>query len=325
MTDPQHQLGSLASSETLIRELYIDLRRRINLWAAITKQTAQARMGYVGQHLVSIATGHPGGRSGARGKDLIISATESAEIKTCYRVDQLGKCLTCGEPVASIETECASCGSADVKRNEDSKWLIGIRNELEYSQILDPKYYFFVLFEFTDVNNPTTIRASIWRVDPLSPGFAYALIDYYGNIRSKSISKAPFNIWPHALKFAMMRPCLIYRSYINSNDTIQTECFPGITEPMEEAHIELGEFARSRVTADNLQQTATSLGLGPLCSGPKRAMISQLIEKVQASSVGAGEFADALAYGYYRSSIDAYLDDLPENLRDRLDSVGLLT
>ena len=58
------------TSERLIDELYIDLRRRINNWASITKQTAQARMGYVGQHLVSIVTGYPGGKSGARGKDL---------------------------------------------------------------------------------------------------------------------------------------------------------------------------------------------------------------------------------------------------------------
>lgn len=159
-----YRLGDVGSSEALIRELYIDLRRRINAWAAITKQTAQARMGYVGQHLVSIATGHPGGRSGARGKDLVISDTEYGEIKTCYRVDQLGACQSCGAVVASIEFECSGCGSENVLRKDDSKWLISIRTADEYDRILEPKHYYLVLFEFVDITKPETIRASIWQV-----------------------------------------------------------------------------------------------------------------------------------------------------------------
>ena len=91
MTQLNYKMGTLEASEQLIQDLYIDLRKRVNLWASITHQTAQARMGYVGQHLVSVVTGHLGGRSGARGKDLLLSNDEYAEIKTCYRVDQLGK------------------------------------------------------------------------------------------------------------------------------------------------------------------------------------------------------------------------------------------
>ena len=51
---------------------YIDLRAKVNAWSKITQQTPQARMGYVGQHLVSVVTGYPGGKSGARGYDLVI-------------------------------------------------------------------------------------------------------------------------------------------------------------------------------------------------------------------------------------------------------------
>jgi len=58
------KLGDLESSEKLIYDLYIDLRKRVNSWAAITGQTAQARMGYVGQHLVSVVTDYRGGKSG---------------------------------------------------------------------------------------------------------------------------------------------------------------------------------------------------------------------------------------------------------------------
>ena len=174
-----HELGSLEASEQLIRDLYIDLRRRINGWAAITKQTAQARMGYVGQHLVSIVTGHPGGRSGARGRDLVMSPAEYGEIKTCYRVDQLGKCNNCGAAAASIEQECSECGSDDIKRNDDSKWLISIRHNDEYASILEPKVYYLVLFDFENMQKPDMVRASIWSVDPLDPDFAFCMIDYW--------------------------------------------------------------------------------------------------------------------------------------------------
>lgn len=40
----------------LINDLYLDLRRKVNYWSDITKQTPQAKMGYIGQHLVSIVS-----------------------------------------------------------------------------------------------------------------------------------------------------------------------------------------------------------------------------------------------------------------------------
>ena len=106
-----YTLGSLDASEALIRDLYIDLRTKVNQWSEITKQTPQARMGYVGQHLVSIVTGFPGGKSGARGYDLVMGEHDYGEIKTCYRVDQLGACRHCGAVVSSLETSCSACGS----------------------------------------------------------------------------------------------------------------------------------------------------------------------------------------------------------------------
>lgn len=62
-----YTLGTIEASEALIKDLYIDLRAKVNAWSKITQQTPQARMGYVGQHLVSVVTGYPGGKSGARG------------------------------------------------------------------------------------------------------------------------------------------------------------------------------------------------------------------------------------------------------------------
>lgn len=69
MNTQRYVLGTIEASEQLIQDLYIDLRKKANHWASITHQTAQARMGYVGQHLVSVVTGYQGGRSGARGNE----------------------------------------------------------------------------------------------------------------------------------------------------------------------------------------------------------------------------------------------------------------
>lgn len=128
-----YTLGTIEASEALIKDLYIDLRAKVNAWSKITQQTPQARMGYVGQHLVSVVTGYPGGKSGARGYDLVIDDERHGEIKTCYRVDQLGSCNACGAVVSSLETECAVCGSTSINRKDDSKWLIAIRNNDEFA------------------------------------------------------------------------------------------------------------------------------------------------------------------------------------------------
>lgn len=223
-----YKLGTIEASEALIKDLYIDLRTKVNAWSEITQQTPQARMGYIGQHLVSVVTGYPGGKSGARGYDLVISQNQYGEIKTCYRVDQLGACNKCSAVVSSLETECAVCGSSDINRKDDSKWLISIRNDDEFTRILDPQYYYFVLFEFESIydNTNNNIIASIWEVNPKNKGFAYCMMDYYLNIRSKSTSKAPFNMWPYALKFALTEPTLIYRSKITMEGDIITDIFP---------------------------------------------------------------------------------------------------
>lgn len=75
-----YTLGTIEASEALIKDLYIDLRAKVNAWSKITQQTPQARMGYVGQHLVSVVTGYPGGKSGARGYDLVIDDERHGEI-----------------------------------------------------------------------------------------------------------------------------------------------------------------------------------------------------------------------------------------------------
>jgi len=257
-----YELGTIQASEKLIEELYIDLRRRVNFWSGITHQTPQARMGYIGQHLVSVVTGYRGGKSGARGYDLIISPTEHAEIKTCYRVDQLGACKNCKGIVSSLETVCAVCKSQEIERKDDSKWLISIRNDDEFAKILTPVFYYFVLFEFEKIHDSenNNIVASIWKVNSKNKGFAYCLVDYYLNIRASSVSKAPFNMWPHSLKFYLTRPELIYRSVIMHDDTITTKIFPTLGNTYIDEFFSLREFSRATtLTEKALRNSINSL------------------------------------------------------------------
>ncbi len=149
ISQTSRSLGTIDSSELLLTELYIDLRRKVRLWSGTTHQTPQARMGYVGQHLTSVVTGYPGGRSGARGHDLVLPDGKHSEIKTCYRVDQLGACAVCNVPVSSVESTCPSCGSSQIVRKDDSKWLIGVRNDNEMKGLFDPESYYLVLFDFS--------------------------------------------------------------------------------------------------------------------------------------------------------------------------------
>ena len=52
------ELKTIEAINTLLNDLYIDLRKKVNYWSSLTAQTAQARMGYIGQHLVSVVTGY---------------------------------------------------------------------------------------------------------------------------------------------------------------------------------------------------------------------------------------------------------------------------
>lgn len=324
------QLRDLATSELLIKELYIDLRERINKWADLTKQTAQARMGYVGQHLVSIATGYPGSRTGARGKDLIISDKEYGEIKTCYRVDQLGKCNNCSAAVASIEIECPACQSKDIKRNDDSKWLIGIRHEEEFALLLEPKAYYLVLFDFTDMAVPTTVRASIYEVNPRTKGFAFCMIDYYYNIKANSKSGAPFNLWPFQLKFHLMQPMTIYQSFIEKDGKIKTTIFPGRNDPVQFPVEAFDVYSQSNLSEGSIALLATYVGYkkdlprnrhGAVI---KRDALAALHQHRIASKLSNKAVADALADALYWDAIKGVISKLPQKLRATLEAEKLL-
>lgn len=314
------KLGDLGSSERLIADLYIELRSRVGYWSSITHQTPQARMGYVGQHLVSVVTGFPGGKSGARGYDLVIPGAGHAEIKTCYRVDQLGSCAKCSASVSSLETKCADCGSTEVTRKDDSKWLLSVKTDNDFALILDPKTYYFVLFEFEDLVDATNqnIIASIWEVDPTTPGFVLCMSDYKLNIQANSKSGAPFNLWPYSLKFILMKPNLIYRARILS-DEIETLIFPKERGNPERLPLPaLSELTSKRtLTTDAMVSFLTHAGLAGAKDLGKKELVIEL-EKIR-SSIGEDSFLESLAVHIYKPLLENKLSSLPDSFKPIVD------
>lgn len=314
-----YTLGTIEASEALIKDLYIDLRTKVNAWSEITKQTPQARMGYIGQHLVSVVTGYPGGKSGARGYDLVINNEKHGEIKTCYRVDQLGSCNTCSAVVSSLETECAACGSTSINRKDDSKWLIAIRNDDEFAKLLDPYRYYFVLFEFESIYDITNnnIIASIWEVNPKSKGFAYCMIDYYLNIRSQSKSKAPFNMWPHMLKFALTEPKLIYRSKITSDGEIITDVFPSKNNTYFDVLLPLDAYSGAiTISVKNIKNIIKKYRSSARVSGLNKKELLTLLENIRTTdNITNTDLCNKFVDEIYLPKIISKKTDIPLSLR----------
>lgn len=314
-----YTLGTIEASEALIKDLYVDLRRKVNMWSEITQQTPQARMGYIGQHLVSVVTGYPGGKSGARGYDLVMANEMYGEIKTCYRVDQLGSCNDCGAVVSSLETQCAVCRSTNISRKDDSKWLISIRNHDEFAKLLDPLRYYFVLFEFESISDSAnnTIIASIWEVDPKRKGFAYCMIDYYLNIRSKSTSQAPFNMWPHMLKFALTEPILIYRARILNDGEIITEVFPSKNNTYTDELLPLSAYSGAKtISTTNIKQVIKKYRPTARVNGSNKEKLLELLEDIRKSDhISNTDLCGTFAQEIYLPKIISKKADIPQSLR----------
>ncbi len=310
-------LGTVEAAEGVLKDLYVDLRRKVRQWSEVTRQTPQARMGYVGQHLVSAVTGYPGGRSGARGHDLVLPNDAHAEIKTCSRVDQLGSCKTCGAAVSSVETGCAECEGVDIVRKDDSKWLITCKNEAELSDLFQAEFFYLVLFDFANVHEAVDINARIWRLNPRTPAFAYCMVDYFFNIQAKSQSKAPFNLWPFKLKFDLLCSEIIFHAVIDTNDVIETRIFPGVVgEPQTWGLENLSKYARSGGEAlgiDTLRELADRLGIvtGGL---NKVGTLRALQEAREAAAFTENMLVEQFCVALYGHRIAEVLESLPNGV-----------
>ena len=206
----------------MLMELVLRPRRDLAKWARVTKQTPNVKIGYLGQHLASLVTGVEGERTGARGHDL----RDRSEVKSCSRLDQLDKCKACGAAVARIEPSCPNCNSNRIKRKNDSKWLLAVKNTRELDHLLDevPRIVFLISdYPNFSTQDWDTLRFQVFEIWPSHKrhaNFRTIMTNYYHNIFLPHIDKtptktpAPKNFWPYSYQFYMCNPVRTFCSTV---------------------------------------------------------------------------------------------------------------
>lgn len=208
-----------------IEEMLIKPRITIHKWSKITNQTPNLKIGYPVQHLASLILGIKGSASGARGDDI----ADGTEVKSCSLVDQSDKCnnKNCKKNVLKTQTKCPYCGSTDIKRNFDSKWLIAIHSEDELKMATkETDRFLFVVTDYPDRTNFNDIRIRAFEVYPKeSRGkrFVELLENYYNYIylphieKNKNLTPAPKNLFPDMYPFYMCNPVKIFECIIKDS------------------------------------------------------------------------------------------------------------
>lgn len=228
---PNQSKVTLENNQDLIKDLLFDLvinpRLQLMKWSKITHQTPNIKIGYPGQHLSSLISGVEGDRSGARGHDL----RDGTEVKSCSRIDQLDKCLQCGGPVARMEAECSFCGSTNIKRNNDSKWLFTVRTPEEANQLsnqIDRVMLLIGDYPNFDAGDFETLRYQafeIWPKHSRGGRFGEIISNYYEKIylehrrKNASSNPAPKNFWPYQYQFYMCNPIKTFSCTITNSLT----------------------------------------------------------------------------------------------------------
>lgn len=211
----------------LLNDLVLSPRLQALKWAQITKQTPNMKIGYPGQHLASLVTGMPGTRTGARGHDL----SDGSETKSCSRVDQVDKCMDCDAKVMRLESICPECNSANIKHNNDSKWLFTIRSQSDLDLLIkDVPRVILALADYPNLEAKDfeTVSFKIYEIWPQNTRhscFAELMKSYYELIylvqkqNYPNKTPAPKNFWPDSYQFYKCNPVLTFSAIVTNANT----------------------------------------------------------------------------------------------------------
>lgn len=215
--------------KNFILEMIITPRRLAHKWAKITNQTPNLKSGYPFQHLASLIVGMSGTATGARGDDIV----DQSEVKACSKVDQSDKCKRCHKNVLRSDNYCHSCGSKDIKRNNDSKWLISIRTKDELRMLLEetPRFIFLVTdYPHFSKGNYSDIRIrafEVWVKSDRAKNFRKLMKNYYNFLylghksQDSNANPAPKNLFPDSFQFYMCNPIKTFECYIANSLSMQ--------------------------------------------------------------------------------------------------------
>lgn len=304
---------SVKQIEKLLQELVVQPRLKAIEWSKITHQTPNIKIGYPGQHLASLITGMVGERTGARGNDLI----DGSEVKSCSRIDQLDKCEDCNLPVARLEERCPHCGSNNIKRNDDSKWLFTIRDEDDLKTLLTKvKRVLLVIgyypkFEDNNFDDIKITAYEIWPEHERNQKFGEIMANYYEKIylAHKKIdpgkTPAPKNFWPFQYQFYMCNPIEVFSCDIENINKEPTIKRIGCVEP---------DTDRSSLPSVNMPTEILKVDEAKLILESSRPTT---IEKCLNKEMTLNDFAVAVKKGSKKSVIDT-LAFVSEELRSCL-------
>jgi len=220
---------SINDNKNLIKQFVLDMiinpRVLSHKWSKITNQTPNLKIGYPGQHLASLILGMKGDATGARGNDIC----DGTEVKSCSKIDQSDKCRECKTNVLRSQKLCPFCGSEKIKRNNDSKWLIGVRSEDELKMATKetPRFLFLITdYPFFNEENYNDIRIRAFEIYPNADRckcFVELLTNYYNYIYLPHIKQdpkatpAPKNLFPDNFPFYMCNPVKVFQCDITNS------------------------------------------------------------------------------------------------------------
>jgi hypothetical protein len=255
---PNTKLITIGDNENkikvLLEELVLLPRLKALEWSKVTKQTPNMKIGYPGQHLASLITGMEGSRTGARGDDL----KDGTEVKSCSRVDQLDTCNKCDNKILRVETVCHNCGSTDIKRMDDSKWLFSVKSEEELKLLtknIDRVFLTIADYPNFSSNDFDTIRFQafeIWNNTDRHKHFTTLMSNYYYKIFLKHIEKnpsktpAPKNFWPYSYQFYLCNPVKVFNCIVknaNVKPEIQIDYFVPPQQDRSKLQVEMMPIA----------------------------------------------------------------------------------
>lgn len=225
---PNSNFISIYNNEEQIKQFVKDMiiapRCKAHYWSRITNQTPNLKIGYPAQHLASLICGMKGTATGARGDDII----DGTEVKGCSKIDQSDRCKNCKKTVLRTGSKCPYCGSTNIQRNNDSKWLIGIRSKDELYMLLEetPRFIFIVTdyphFKEEDFDTMRIRAFEIWVKSDRCVNFRTLMENYYNYIfkehKNKDPNKnpAPKNLFPDSFQFYMCNPIKTFECIITN-------------------------------------------------------------------------------------------------------------
>lgn len=137
-----------------------------------------------------------------------------------------------------IEEKCPHCGSENINRMNDSKWLFSIKHESELNLLtktIDRIFLTIVDYPFFEENDFSSIRFQafeIWNNSERCKNFKILMTNYFYKIFLEHIKKnpnktpAPKNFWPYSYQFYLCNPVKVFDAVVfkaNENPEIQID------------------------------------------------------------------------------------------------------